>query len=342
MDMTIRLHAMLSMLLLAASTACDRNDRSVSAPAEGELRISTGSSRESTGAADGYEDTVNSLQVLVFSADGMLESYGETSSPAEGLSLNGPAGEKTVWAAANAPDLSGIGHLSDLGSATVWLDENSTDPARGLAMSGCSACSIAPGRSGEIDIPVERLLSRITLGAITCRLPQAYGRLTVESVMLINVAGDTDITGTAGPSTWCNRMGRSSGSPSGIIDGQSFPADCPEMTFRKIGKTMAPDETIEYKIPLYCMPNPTEEDREGGSSFSSRKTRLVVTASLDGTRYYYPATVDRPERNTSYSVSMTITGPGSTDPDRPISKQALSFSISVSPWGDGGSYDEKI
>ena len=342
MDMTIRLHAILSMLLLAALTACDRDDRSVSAPAEGELRISTKSSRESTGAADGYEDAVNGLQVLVFSADGMLETYGETDSPKEGLCLTGTAGEKTVWAAANAPDLSGIGHLSDLKSATVRLDGNSTDPARGLAMSGCSTCSVTPGRSGEINIPVERLLSRITLDAITCRLPQAYGSLTVESVMLINVAGNTDITGTSGPAAWCNRMGRSSGSPSGIIDGQSFPADCPEMTFRKIGKTMAPDETIEYKIPLYCMPNPTEEDREGGSSFSSRKTRLVVTASLDGTRYYYPATVDRPERNTSYSVSMTITGPGSTDPDRPISKQALSFSISVSPWGDGGSYDEKI
>lgn len=342
MDMTIRLHAILSMLLLAALTACDRDDRSVSAPAEGELRISTKSSRESTGAADGYEDAVNGLQVLVFSADGMLETYGETDSPKEGLCLTGTAGEKTVWAAANAPDLSGIGHLSDLKSATVRLDGNSTDPARGLAMSGCSTCSVTPGRSGEINIPVERLLSRITLDAITCRLPQAYGSLTVESVMLINVAGDTDITGTSGPAAWCNRMGRSSGSPSGIIDGQSFPADCPEMTFRKIGKTMAPDETIEYKIPLYCMPNPTEEGREGGSSFSSRKTRLVVTASLDGTRYYYPATVDRPERNTSYSVSMTITGPGSTDPDRPISKQALSFSISVSPWGDGGSYDEKI
>lgn len=342
MDMTIRLHAMLSMLLLAASTACDRGDRSVSVPAEGELRISTKSSLESTGAADGYEDAVNGLQVLVFSADGMLETYGETDSPAEGLTMTGPAGEKTVWAAANAPDLSGIGHLSDLESATVRLEENSTDPARGLAMSGCSTCSVAPGRSGEIDIPVERLLSRITLVAITCRLPQAYGSLTVESVMLINVAGDTDITGTSGPATWCNRMGRSSGSPSGIIDGQSFHADCPEMTFRKIGKTMAPDETSGYEIPLYCLPNPAEEDREGGSSFTPRKTRLVVTATLGGARYYYPVTIDRPERNTSYSVSMTITGPGSTDPDRPISKQALSFSISVSPWGDGGSYDERI
>ena len=342
MDMTIRLHAMLSMLLLAASTACDMDDRSVSVPAEGELRISTKSSRESTGAADGYEDAVNGLQVLVFSADGMLETYGETDSPAEGLTMTGPAGEKTVWAAANAPDLSGIGHLSDLESATVRLEGNSTDPARGLAMSGCSTCSVAPGRSGEIDIPVERLLSRITLDAITCRLPQAYGSLTVESVMLINVAGDTDITGTSGPATWCNRMGRSSGSPSGIIDGQSFHADCPEMTFRKIGKTMAPDETSGYEIPLYCLPNPAEEDREGGSSFTPRKTRLVVTATLGGARYYYPVTIDRPERNTSYSVSMTITGPGSTDPDRPISKQALSFSISVSPWGDGGSYGERI
>ncbi|MBO8447654.1 MAG: hypothetical protein IAC29_00090 [Bacteroidetes bacterium] len=342
MDMTIRLHAILSMLLLAALTACDRDDRSVSAPAEGELRISTKSRRESTGAADGYEDAVNGLQVLVFSADGMLETYGETDSPKEGLCLTGTAGEKTVWAAANAPDLSGIGHLSDLKSATVRLDGNSTDPARGLAMSGCSTCSVTPGRSGEINIPVERLLSRITLDAITCRLPQAYGSLTVESVMLINVAGDTDITGTSGPAAWCNRMGRSSGSPSGIIDGQSFPADCPEMTFRKIGKTMAPDETVGYEIPLYCLPNPAEEDREGGSSFTPRKTRLVVTATLGGTRYYYPVTIDRPERNTSYSVSMTITGPGSTDPDRPISKQALSFSISVSPWGDGGSYDERI
>ena len=60
----------------------------------------------------------------------MFETYGETDSPKEGLCLTGTAGEKTVWAAANAPDLSGIGHLSDLKSATVRLDGNSTDPGK--------------------------------------------------------------------------------------------------------------------------------------------------------------------------------------------------------------------
>ena len=48
------------------------------------------------------------------------------------------------------------------------------------------------------------------------------------------------------------------------------------------------------------------------------------------------------ERNKAYTVEMTITGLGSTDPDKPIEKGGLTAAITVLDWVDGGSYEETL
>jgi hypothetical protein len=72
---------------------------------------------------------------------------------------------------------------------------------------------------------------------------------------------------------------------------------------------------------------------------------MVLQGNLDGVTYYYPIPVNQPgygytstnghygvRRNCSYSYGITITRPGSLDPDEPIVPGTLELSIGVSEW----------
>ena len=94
---------------------------------------------------------------------------------------------------------------------------------------------------------------------------------------------------------------------------------------------------------FYCYPNSTTTDATGwSSSFTARKTRLVVAATIGGTKYYYPVVIDTPARNTAYTVELTITGLGSTDPDKPVQKGSITASVTVEGWASGAVYNETI
>ena len=94
---------------------------------------------------------------------------------------------------------------------------------------------------------------------------------------------------------------------------------------------------------FYTFPNSTSADATGWTDpFTPRKARMVVTATIDGTKYYYPVTVSNPERNKAYTVELTITGLGSTDPDTPIEKGAVEASIVVQEWVAGTTYEEVL
>ena len=65
---------------------------------------------------------------------------------------------------------------------------------------------------------------------------------------------------------------------------------------------------------------------------------LIVAA----TKYYYPVVINTPERNKAYTVELTITGLGSTDPDQPVSKGAITAAVTVQGWQSGATYEETI
>ncbi|MBR5563584.1 MAG: hypothetical protein IKW11_05090, partial [Bacteroidales bacterium] len=78
------------------------------------------------------------------------------------------------------------------------------------------------------------------------------------------------------------------------------------------------------------------------TSFTARKTRLVVTATIGNIKYYYPVVIDTPARNTAYTVELTITGLGSTEPDKPVEKGTINASVTVEGWATGSIYNETI
>lgn len=293
-----------------------------------------------------YETTVNNVQVLVFDSTGALNAYVDADKSVTGITINTTAGSKTVWAVVNGPDLSSVTTVSGLSAMAIDLGDNSTTASAGFVMAGSTTCTVSSS-TATASISVRRFVARVALAKVSNSLPDSYGSLTVNSVALINVVGNQNLAGAATPSTWYNKMGRKDGATasSQIIDGSSYLASCPTLTFKSISSSVANGSSLTPSTPylLYCYPNSTSTDAEGwSSSFTARKTRLVVTATISGTKYYYPIVIDAPTRNTAYTVELTITGLGSTDPDKPVVKGSINASVTVQGWSAGAVYEETI
>ena len=293
-----------------------------------------------------YETTVNNVQILVFDSTGALNAYVDADKSVAGITINTTAGSKTVWAVVNGPDLSSVTTAAVLSSKAIDLGDNSTTASAGFVMAGSTTCTVSSSTTTAI-ITVNRFVSRVALAKVTNSLPDSYGTLTVNNVTLTNVVGNQNLAGAATPSTWYNKMGRKDGATasSQIIDGSSYLASCPTLTFKSISSSVANGSSLTPSTPylLYCYPNSTTTDATGwASSFTARKTRLVVTATISGTKYYYPVVIDTPQRNTAYTVELTITGLGSTDPDKPVQKGTISAIVSVQGWASGAVYEETI
>ena len=77
--------------------------------------------------------------------------------------------------------------------------------------------------------------------------------------------------------------------------------------------------------------------------FTAKQTVLTVVATVDNKIQYYPVVLNSAlARNTSYTVGLTITGLGSDDPDKPVTKGSIAVTITVDGWTAGAVYDETI
>ncbi len=290
------------------------------------------------------EKKISNIQLLIFHEDGSLAYYKDmgTSLSEENIALT--CGEKTVWAVANAPELSYVSSLPLLRSVSVELADHN-DPASDFIMAGSNTVTV--GVEPSVDVEMSRFVSRIVLNKVTNALPEAAGKLTVENVYLSNVVGNQTLSeGSDRPSVWYNQMGRATDavSSSAVIDGNTYQASAPKLTFKTIGRDVSPNASLPG-IPylLYSYPNDSASAVYGWSGgFTPRKTCLVVTASFGGNRYYYQLAVGPTVRNNTYSVDMTITGPGSDDPGKPVEKGSFNAVITTQSWQGKTEYTEII
>ena len=295
--------------------------------------------------AQAYETAVNDVQIFVFDSKGALATYLDADTKTSDITIYTIYGQKTVYAVVNGPDLSGITTQDALEHTAVDLGANSTTTSKGFVMVGSNACNVS-GTTATVSISVKRLVARVALQKITNSLQDSYGSLTVNSVMLINVAGNQNLECTASISTWYNKMGRKDGATATqIIDGTTNLASHPTLTFMSVGKSVANGGSLAPATPylFYTYQNNSTSEGNGWSNtFSARKTRLVVTATIGGTKYYYPVSISNPQRNTAHTVELTITGLGSTDPDILVEKGAITATVTVDPWQNGAVYNETI
>lgn len=343
----------------AALAACNKDLPEVTIPAEqGEGQITftvAGEEPVMTKAvtayttAQTYESQVNKVQVFVFGADGAINFYQDLGNKTSGT-ISTTAGAKTVWAVVNGPDLSSIGKLSDLQATAVDLAANSTTAATGFVMAGNASVTVSAGASANCGITVSRLVSRVALQSIVNKLPASYGAITIDRVFLCNVVGNQNIAGNAAVTTWYNKDGRAdeaTRNASHIIDGSTYKASCESLTFKNVAQSVNNGASLSPSTPylFYGFPNSSTTAPNGfQATFAAKRTVLTVVATVAGTKYYYPVVLDDAtlDRNKTYTVGLTITGLGSDDPDKPVSKGSIAASITVSGWTAGVNYDETI
>lgn len=296
--------------------------------------------------AQPYETAINDVQVLVFDSSGALNAYVDADTKTSGINIKTTTGSKTICAIVNGPDLSSVTTIPELNAKTIDLGDNSITSTAGFVMAGSASCNVTTS-SQNVNVTVRRFVSRVALQKVNNALPASYGAMTINNVTLINVVGNQNLAGAATASTWYNKMGRKDGSTtsSHIIDGSTYLASHPTLTFKSVESSVANGVSHTPSTPylFYTFPNSTITDVCGWvSPFTARKTRLVVAATISGKKYYYPVVIDTPIRNYAYTVELTITGLGSTDPDKPVSKGAINASVTVEGWATGSIYDETI
>lgn len=301
--------------------------------------------------AQTYESQVNSVQILVFnSSTGALDRYYDAGKTLTGISLSTVHGSKTVWAVINGPSLTGISTLNALQATALTLDgNNSTTASTGFVMAGSASCTVGSS-TATCNISASRFVSRIALVSVKNAIPSVYGSLTVNAVWLSNVVGNQNLAGNASANTWYNKFGRADENTqvaSHIIDGSTYKASCPSLTFKSLSQSVSNGSTHTPSTPylFYTYPNTsTTAPMAFSTSFSAQRTVLVVKATVNGTAYYYPVPLDdaAPARNTTYTVALTITGIGSTDPNVPVQKGNMTVNVTVSGWTSGQVYDETI
>ena len=182
--------------------------------------------------------------------------------------------------------------------------------------------------SSSLPISVRREAARISIEeiAVDFELEQHNSLpFQITSIFLMNVAGESKYFSTGNPSIWYNETSRE--------------ADAPEVSYIDLSDAFASkDSPYDVVQNLYCYPNPLVS--EGNEPV--RHTKLVVEAMLGGNTYYYPVVLNELKSNTSYSVKFKITRPGASRPDQMIDSRTASFTLYVSPWYSGASYNEII
>ena len=306
-----------SKLMLVAAIAicgCARMEQGT-APVSGEMvelsfRVPSQKMTKVSGTV--AEDIVNDLQVFVFGLDGQLHAYGHAQS--DELTMTCSTGDKHVAALVNAPLADTIADEVTLRNLLSSFSDNSTE---NFVMSGIKDMLI--DKTGEITIPVDRLVSKVVLNSIKNDFEFVQHQkmdFEIKSIFLTNAAKDRKYFSSSRPSGWYNKD---------ISDMSELISQAGAMMYDAFEPvTLEYGSTREFGRYLYCYPNPLEDGMD--------PTCLVIEAELDGNLYYYPVKLPSMESNKCYSVTLTICRPGSVTPDEPVEKEDAYFNVEVKPW----------
>ena len=264
---------------------------------------------------DDDHSEVSNVQFFVFDGE-VLDAYKKIGS-ATSTTMTVKAGDKTVWAVVNAPDISNVTTLTQLKAVSSTLLNNASN----FVMVGSNTGTVPS--EDPIEIEVKRIASRVVVKKVTAAFSNpAYASMSCKLVkmFLINAPGDINLELTNAPTTWYAQ--RAYEAVTGLTDHLSTSGGNHELN-------TAAFETV---CRHYCYPNPTVADSQA-TSWSARHTRMVIEVLLGSETFYYPITMPVLEPGKSYEIeNLTITRKGSNNPDQPISLSDATFEISVKEW----------
>ena len=266
------------------------------------------------GSTEDDEVAVKMLQIYVFRGD-VLDSYTKVTG-AKVATVSCTAGDREIYALVNDEERSSIDTKAQLLAA---VSEYKNPESAGFAMIG-SVQKTLP-QNDTITIDVSRLASRVMIKKITRNFTSptlAAKDFTIEEIWIQNVATDINLGLTTAPTTWVNKQNRD--------------AVTHEFLSGSVREKVTNGNAYETTHTFFCYPNPTTDD-SSDSTWCARHTRLVVKAIIGDDTYYYPITLPVLEYNKSYEIeNLTLTRPGSDNPDVPVTFQDCTFDINIKPW----------
>ena len=331
MKRTFKFSASVLLLASAVAVSCQKEESASSSvaglPVQSDLVTLTISAETATKAptASISDAAKNTLQVFVFTTDGALET--DKRVEAGTLQIGSRTGEKHIWAVVNAPAIT-VTSESELRAAAVSLASCS---ATSVVMAGSTTETIT-STSDRIDISVDRLVAKVSLQNVSVNFTgnSLDGKtFIVKDLYLKNVAGSTNIAGNAAMNaiTWYNKLTRESGAPA-VIEDTGL-----NTTVNAGGATTG---TAAVNRTWFTCPNSASDSAAGQeSTWSPRRTRLVMHATVGGEDTYYTFDLPSLARNHSYnitSITVTMKGKDNDNNDEKTSSGALNMDITVNPW----------
>lgn len=322
-----------------------------------------------------YEAKINSVQLLIFNQSGDIVKDARFTSTFTAMQATVPVGTYDVYAIVNR-NLEDVYHVDEFSSIDGYLSCLSDNSVTGknFVMSGQTKCTVNANTTSSCSISVKRLVGRVALSEINIATPSGY-TVDIMYAFLSNVSGESYIDGTPisgsvyedeyKAPTWYNYDGYDNLSVDAfddmlidtdrsiITDAEN--AQLPELTSYCIeafgyenGNTWARDDGIMSHVLFYGCPNNSNTNPNGKHTrFETQKTCLVVCAEVytgfgGGGVQYYTVPLDSFEANKTYTISLTITGFGSNDPNKPVQKGNMTASVSVSGWSAGDILEKTI
>ena len=284
-----------------------------------------------TGVTSAEEENIANLQILVFDESGTLEHYLDAGSSATGDIVT-KEGRKTVTAVVNAPSLQDVATKNALMTKTSLLADNSRGS---MVMIGEVEAVLQDG--GKLNIPVARIISKVMIKKITSAFPStstyASKPFRINSIYLINVAGDNTYSASSEPTIWYNKLANGQNDPGC----RTFP-----LLADPVNENLAYKASYTKEHSFYCYPN-LISDESFDSTWSPRHTMLVVDAMLDGVQTYYPIELPVIGRNKCIVIEeLIITKKGSDYPYVPVRDGSCDATVIVTPWDPILNYTETI
>ncbi len=341
----------ISMAILFGTASCDKSETTLPYEQEESIvekecsfRISLVPQTRATGAGHGVQsddNIVNKVEFFIFRNEGEDSGNLDTYKKIEGdelvsltdISITSTTGAKKIYVVANShiTDWGSISTISDFESKVSMLN---SEQIKDFTMIGNAEVTLQSAT--DVTIPISRLVARVLLSGISTNFagtPYEGEELSNVKVYLINANGEKRYIDGADDATPVIFNSKSAVADDIASFGM---ANC---IYDEITQPVT-DAGYTTEHYFYCYENMAEEENDDVSF-----TRLVVQADLCGTTYYYPVNINREgfghtgesdhagvRSNTSYSLNITITRPGSLEPDDILEYGALSVDLNVADW----------
>lgn len=281
----------------------------------------------------GAENAVRSLDLLVFRANGALESHVRVGSESyvEADLITGE--ELTYYVVANLPAerLALVSSKSEFLSTLTYLSDTAMNS---MVMSGSGTLTLSGNSDVEVGpIGLDRYACKVSISDITVSWLSSFATppsCVVNRVLVMNARTAEPLSGTATAAAdayWVNKLTDEAVDPASMVGYLVY--DNPALAVSSSAKTA-------LGSVVYAMPNASTGDAIASDTpWAPRRSRVCVELLIDGQSNWYPIDLPAMERNTHYIVSeLVIKGPGTTAPDMGIDRTAITFGIDVATWTD--------